>query len=244
MAAICGTLAIDPMNKHRLPLRFFLSGLLLLAAMLTPLKAGSITTSVTCTTSGGNTTNVAACSASAGQVNASSSATYLLSTNSLATTFTASASATPAGSLTSNAALANAAITLNLDTAGSERAGYVLIDWTANENSCCGIGGGSVVYDLGSGVGGSCGAPPSNVCHYQLFEPVTLGSDFTFTESEQFQATTLDENDGGNLSATLNLQFYEADKTTPVDVFETPEPSALSLIGMGLIFLVVARVRR
>ncbi len=231
------------MKKRRLQLRLFFPGALLLAAIVTPLAAGTITTSVICTTSAGNTTGTAACSG-AGQVGASSSATYELSLNSLTTTVEASAAAAPIGGLTTNAASAAASITLNLDTAGSPRAGYVLIDWTADENSCCGIGGGSVFYNLGSGVGGSCGAPPASVCNYKLYEPITLGSDFTFTETEQLEATTLEENDGGNLSASLTLQFFEANQVTPVEVVETPEPAAIGLVGGGLGLLCLLGFRR
>jgi hypothetical protein len=243
------------MKKERLQLKVFLPGVLLFAVILMPLEAGTITTSVTCSTNVGDTNNAAACSIlgagtlGTGHADASVSASYVLSATALTTTAQASADASPSVDLVSgneaaSYAASSATITLDLDTAGSARPGVVLIDWNASTNGCCGMGGGSVSYNLGSGIGGNCGAPPATVCSYSVFEPITLGSDFAFTETEQFTATTLDEHEGGSLQANLSLQFFEANGETPVDVFETPEPGPLGLAAVGLLFLLGGRLRR
>ena len=240
------------MKKHRWQFKFLFTGAVMFAAILTPLEAGTVSTSVACSTNLGNIANLAACSLlgagtlGTGHATASASVSYLLTASGLTTTANASADAAPSVDLTTGKEAAsfadsNASITLQLDTAGAVRQGYVLVDWNATENSCCGVGGGTVSFSLGSGVGGNCSAPPTTVCSYSLLEPITLGSDFVFTEAEQFQATTLDEHDGGSLQASLTLQFLELDGKTPVAVFQTPEPTPLALAALGLFCLLGLR---
>jgi hypothetical protein len=175
----------------------------------------------------------------AGSTNASVAASYSLSATTLTTTTQGSAETSPsAGDIPligpSNYAVANASITLNLDTEGAVRPGYVLIDWNASGNSCCGTGWGSVTYGIGTAFSGNCGAPPLAFCSYSVLEPITLGIDFIFTETEQFEATAQDDQDGGSLQSSLTLQFSDANGG-PVNVFETPEPCSADLAAAGLL---------
>lgn len=122
----------------------------------------------------------------------------------------------------------SASLQIGLTTAGTDRAGIAQLHWNygGSPGGSSSVSFGPLSFS-GSGYNASCCTP---VFDFELGEPFILNLDTSanaFTEPMDYLA-------GANASATLTLQFFEADGVTPVNLVETPEPGSVALLGVGL----------
>jgi hypothetical protein len=134
-------------------------------------------------------------------------------------------------------------LSLDLVTPGDPRPGLLKITWPIN-------GGrpydGSYNADLtvGQWFSEDVSFEGLNFCCSILF-PVELGQTFSFetSVSEHAYAVFEDGLSGASNSASVTLQFYEADGSTPVLINEAavpiaPEPNLSPILGIGCIGLI------
>jgi hypothetical protein len=142
---------------------------------------------------------------------------------------------------------ATATITDTIDIAGPVRPGFV-------ELTCGGFcfssfdggaGDGSASITLGS-LGTCRGFEEELYCAVGLERPIELGKPFQFSTTIEANGPGCALCDTGDGFAALNgmtVTFYEADRVTPVNIFEanppvaTPEPAAPLLMALGLLMV-------
>lgn len=241
--------------------QLFLGALTLSLSTLAPaLFADSVTTSVSCLlfTPASVVTSPSACYLSGSipnyydgftekyAVGASVSSSYTFTPTTFSTT--GQASATVYSNISNSpSSQANSSISVGIDTVGAVRPGFVLITWNASATKGGGDGGGDVSFRFGSTPidRGCSGEATTVLCIYSFLEPFTLGTPFDFTETLGVQAQSYETSDQSAASASLSLQFFEADGTTPVDIEEvaipTPEPGSFALLIGGFLSLLCWR---
>jgi hypothetical protein len=225
---------------------------LIFLALAPALFADSVTTSVYCQGLNSNVTDPSACSLSGTfsdlgfpqhwDASASIASSYTFTPTTFSTTGAGIASALDThGNIPYSQG--NSSISVDIDTVGAVRSGFVLISWDAVATKGGGDGGADANYSFpASNFGaGNCPPPGPGSCNYSFLEPFTLGTAFDFTEMMSVGAETSSVGDTATISASLSLKFFEADGTTPVDIEEvatpTPEPQSLTLLTLSLSLL-------
>ena len=209
-----------------------------LACMALP---ATITLTSTCSAAGVAVTGTAFCSVGTAPNDAQAQASAAFSTSSNSMTLTAYTYAV--GSSSSSqvySGAANVAVTAYAYTIGSPRPGYVeIIQFlTANDD---GWGAANVSFSLGSTYSASCSAANCFKLPNVLWLPIELGTDFTLLEAQSVGGSSdlLNGQGDGAANSSLIFNFFEADQTTPVAVFDpdpaaVPEPPAWSFLLLGL----------
>lgn len=225
--------------------------------------AASVTATSTCTVPPGGTTVVTANGCSATQVDqfnitnsasASAVGSYAIFGNSLS--FSSATTATAVGDYPSplgEASSANGTVAIagDLATLGPLRTGILEITYAFDILQGAGADRASVSYSV-AGFGISCNGGNFSV----RCPPVGFGYPITFTTTIElgeilpFSADVeADAHDylalgQGQAGGTATFQFFEADGTTPVDVYEVPEPPSSFLYGIGIFGLLALYWRR
>ena len=145
----------------------------------------------------------------------------------------------------------SATISLTLDTAGPQRAGYIEVvpSYSANTEYASSS---NLSFSIGS-LQGSCGgtlsvcslsSPGVNYPNFPRMYEFTLGDPFTLdldyfsvldAQSEDYSANSY-------VNFTLQFSLFEADGVTPIAI--SPEPSTLFLACAGSIAAILIRNRR
>lgn len=71
--------------------------------------------------------------------------------------------------------------------------------------------------------------------------PMTLGVPFSISWTLSGEPGVFNDYDSETDSAQFSMQFFEADGTTPVDLIDTPEPTAFLLTATGFAMLIFCR---
>ena len=143
----------------------------------------------------------------------------------------------------SSEALAMSGLSLDLMTFGDPRPGLLRITWPINGGRPY-DGGYNAHLKVGPWFSQDVSMETLNFCCSILF-PVELGQAFSFetSVSEHAYAVFEDGLSGASNRASVMLQFFEADGTTPVRVDEAsmpttvPEPSCWPLLGIACVGL-------
>ncbi len=143
----------------------------------------------------------------------------------------------------SSEALAMSGLSLDLITAGDPRPGLLRITWPINGGRPY-DGGYNAHLQVGPWFSQDVSFEGSNFCCSILF-PVELGQAFSFetSVSEHAYAVFQDGLSGASNRASVMLQFYEVDESTPVRIDEAsipttvPEPRFWSIVGIACIGL-------
>ena len=217
-----------------------------------------VVTTVSCTTKQSTVTDSSSCdlpTVYGGDLSASSSASYTASGNSLFLNLNSSATA-PAGALypanEDDSAHADASININLQTLGPMRSGFLIV---TNPTGSGTAGGDFVdVGAAGASVDGAANAsvsfgPLESACtslsHVCLTEnrlPILLGGNLSLIAQTDSDAFTLQNLVGANAFLNVELQLFEADGITPVNLtVPTPEPAMAILYSVGLLMILIAR---
>ncbi len=209
-----------------------------------------VTTSVSCSTNQGTTSNNSACSmtgagATPGGATASTSASWALSGNSLSVSSLGSASATEtfASPFSPYAASANssASIAMDLSTGGAVRQGWVLISGSEGY-AAAGVGFGSVAsssFSIGSSplggpaVASACtslshGSGNDTCDEASGPQPIVLGTDIDFIANVGTTASSAVTLGTANAEAGFNVtfEFFESDGVTPVMLLSDTQAGA------------------
>jgi len=213
---------------------------------------------VSCSTPGaGLVTGTVSCSAALyGYANASSTSSVTLPSSigqPLEIDADASASALLGGALGISAfsmAESTTDVTLNLDTAGSVRNGLLALNFQQSSWTTPGFGSISELLTIGSIY--SVSPDGQNL---SILIPIELGTDFSLSYVDSILANG-DAASGlssGAIGTSLSLAAFEADGSTPVDLFDppssvvaTPEPASVGVTAVGLVlaFALLYRSRR
>jgi PEP-CTERM motif len=211
---------------------------LLLALLLTACCHADVIFSTIC-----ESNSLAISTASACSIGAVSSASASASLNN---TVLSAAEHASASAVSPSLAFAVADLSVVLNTVGPQRSGFIDLVWFASADrgysgsadSSVVIGPSNYSVDPATHIGACCGG---------ILLPFELGQPFTVEmRSSEFQAPIpMDGSSGGNTFATLTLQFFEADRTTPVGLSEVaaPEPATYALLLLGGLIAVGARRR-
>jgi hypothetical protein len=226
--------------------------LALLLTLVASAYGATITTSTLCSVNLTTSKGPLSCSvsdATFGNANAQvTAASFTLGTSSFSGTVGIIGAADPPGSglFFGQAADADVLITDVFSLLGPVRPGLVEITLGA-ESSRGGNTGGGFSYVGGPYFGGCTVACPNGV----IIRPITLGTQFSFTESADGNA----EGDGFDfvgdfeIGGTVTFQFLEADGVTPALIAElpsvvAPEPIPQGLCCAGLALLLCGLRRR
>lgn len=149
----------------------------------------------------------------------------------------------------SSLASASGDISLNLNTSGPIRQGFVRIIYEPSWITSAGDFQGLLNVRLGN-IQTTCNVNPAQFCSFPLVPSSTApGNAFTLGQSftlDLRQTTTASGNftQGSSLNrvtTTFLVQFLESDGLTPVAVSEIPEPATWTLIGTFFIAGSIAR---
>jgi hypothetical protein len=224
--------------------------LLALAVSLPSAAASSLVTSTSCMADGVASDGPLSCSVVSPQGGVAEASILSASGLFSGTSFVASQSmyavggqsfsdpGNPAGGPAS--ATASADYWIVLDTAGLERPGFLGL--TASVDADAGYSGvAGATLQIGSNSFAFTASKLSSCCSLVL--PVTLGQPFLLDLSSYNlqNPSTAEGVSGGTAVSTVSLQFWEADASTAVPVFQStiPEPASfvLALIGAVALFL-------
>lgn len=137
-------------------------------------------------------------------------------------------------------------VTLNLDTAGSVRNGLLALNFQQSSWTTPGFGSISELLTIGSY---SVSPDGQNL---SILIPIELGTDFSLSYVDSILANG-DAASGlssGAIGTSLSLAAFEADGSTPVDLFDppssvvaTPEPASFGVTAVGLVLAIALLYR-
>jgi len=129
-------------------------------------------------------------------------------------------------------------LTINLDTAGPVRAGYLELNFLQNSWTTPAFGSISELLTIGTYSVSPDGQDLS------IFIPVQLGTDFglSFLDSLTVNGDAATGAASGAIGADISLLAFETDQTTAVQLFDppgsvtaTPEPASFGIMALGVL---------